>query len=1184
MRDILTALAGLVILVLAAALVVPPFVNWEGQRAAVDAALARSLGVPVRSDGRLEIRLLPSPRLRVDHFVLGGGGRPALDARFVKAEIALTPLLSGEIRFTETRIGRAEVTVPVTEGGAPVVPPELSTALGGRDLAVEDLQVAQLLFTTLVPATGRTDQFYAESVRLAAPRLAGPWRIEGQAGPLPFRLATGAPSADGVVPVKVTAGGDTAPRIEIDARLGLAGDPSRGLVPEATGTARLVVGPPAQAAGPMLPFSLQGAFKARGRVATFDGLALEIDGGGAPLRLTGRGTLDLPGLKAALSLDARRLDLDAFLAGPSGQALLARGFSAFGPPLPGTVAIDLAVESATIGLGEWTGLSAAAILRPSGALALRRLAATAPGGVQLALDGDLAGPGSFAGRLAVKAAASDRLARLLDRFGFGSPLLRLLDGRAFEAAADVTAALPVLSLRNARVTLGEARLTGSARYSPATGDAGRPRLDAQLVADGLDLAELPPLRGLFETLRDHDLGLTLQARDLRYGAGGPRTGEIAASLQSEGPALRVDSLEVKGLAGAQASLSGRIAADGSGRIAGRVTAPKAAPLVDLLERTLVAEASAVPRFLRDGSLVLDVTLERDPGAVETGRLRSHARGEAAGGRLGLSLVTLGGRLDSLDARLDRIPSGLWLGRPQDPALAMPAALSLAGRRADAGAPLAMTLMGDLAGARITTARPLLLDDAAALPREGEIGIDSPDLRPLAGFLGRSAIPPAAVPARLTLALGREGERPRVALDGSVLGSPVAATLVRGEDGVVSGSARLDQLSLPWLAAALMLDAPAASAATWPASRFGPAPATGLRGSLATTVRRLDLGRGLVAEGARFDLGLGPEGLSLRQFDGALAGGRLAGSATLARQGGQATLSGEVLLTDLAIPALTGGEAVRGRLSGRLRVGAAGDSTAALVGNLAGSGEIRLADLALREIDPAGVERALGRLLAEEDPLRTGRVEQVVSEEFGRGMLRIPGPLAVPAAVVGGVLRTSTLALDLGPSSWSGLIQVDLRALRLDARGILTAGRTPRGWTAPAPTLALALVGPVANPVRETDVTPLTTALAAVVLQRELDKIELIEADRNELSRRRSRLEMDRFRAGAEAEWARRQAEEKVRAEAAARAEAARAAEEARRRTEEETARRRAEEALRKAEEDAARARETHPAQTSQPAD
>ncbi|WP_238312679.1 AsmA-like C-terminal region-containing protein [Methylobacterium crusticola] len=1196
MRDILTALAGLVILILAAALIAPPFIPWEAQRAVVDAALSRSLGVEARSDGRLEIRLLPSPRLRVDHLVLATGrDRPALDARFVKAELALTPLLSGEMRFTETRIGRGEVTLPMTEAGSFLRPPPLE----GRDLAVEDLRVAQLLLTTVVAATGRTDQLYAENVRLAAPRLAGPWRAEGEAGAVPFRIVTGAPGPDGAVPVKVAAGGDTVPRLEVDARVALSPEADGGEVPEASGSARLVVGPPAQAAGAALPLSLQGSFKARGRLAAFDGLTLELPGD-APLRLAGRGTLDAAAARASLALEARRLDLDAFLAGPSGQALLARGLGALGFSLPGFVALDVAAESAAFARDEWSGIALGAVLRPSGAVTLRRLEATAPGGTRIALNGDVSVSGGFSGHVAVQAPASDRLARLADRLGFASPLLRLLDGRPFAGQADVAAALPDVSLRNARVALGAARLTGSARYVPAGPDGERPRFDAQIVADGLDVAELPPLRGVVDALQDHDVGLTLLARDLRYGPAGPRTGEIAASLQSEGAALRLDSLEVRDLAGAQVSLSGRIGPDGAGRIAGRLSAPVAAPLVDLLARTFVEEARYLPAFLRDGPVALDVTLERDPGGAEEGRLRSHARGSAAGGRLGLALVTRAGRIDSLDARLDGVASGRWLGRPDDPALKAPASLRLGGRRAgEAGAPLALTVEAELAGAALSTTRPLALQIGDVPLRDGEILVASPDLRPLAGLLGRAPAVQEPVPARVTVAFGASGSAPRLALAGTVAGGALEATLSREPGGPLAGSASLDRLSLPWLASALVLGQGPAGAEPWPAGRFGPAPAPP-PARLAVAARRLDLGRGLVAEGARFGLAVGPEGLTLRDFEAGLAGGRLTGTATLARQGDQATVAGEGVLTAASIQALVGGDAIRGQASLRLRLGAAGDSVAALVGNLAGSGGLELAGLGVRDLDPAAVDRALGRLLAEEDPLRAGRVERVVAEEFARGPLSVPGPVAVPASLVGGVLRTGSLALDLGPSSWSGLVQVDLRTLRLDARGTLTAQATPRAWTAPPPTLGLALAGPLARPVREVDVVPLSNLLAAVVLQRELDKIETIEADRNERARRQSRLEMDRARAVEEArqsllraeEAARQRAQAAVDAAARLRAEQAAAAEAARLRAEQaaaaEAARLRAEqaaaaEAARLRAEEEARARDAgaQPAETSQ---
>lgn len=372
MRDLLTALAGAVILVLVAALAVPPFIDWPAHRGLVDRTLARSLGLPVRSEGRIEIRLLPSPRLRLDRLHLGDDpGKPALqnppalqspalDLRFVKAEVALSPLLKGEVRFTETRIGRAELQVPVTEGDAPLVPFGIGDALRGRDLAIEDLHVQQFLLTTVVPATGRTDQFLADGLHLQAPTLAGPWRVEGTGGGVPFRLATGEPGADGSVALKLSGGGDTRPRFEADARVALVPadarfadaksadakpgartrDP-RPLVVQAEGSARLVVGPPNQAAGAYLPFSLTGKFKARGPLVRFETVQAEVDPGGKALRLAGTGQIDLRRWRAGLALDARRLDLDAFLMSAAGQALVARGVPKTGAGLPVMLDLDL---------------------------------------------------------------------------------------------------------------------------------------------------------------------------------------------------------------------------------------------------------------------------------------------------------------------------------------------------------------------------------------------------------------------------------------------------------------------------------------------------------------------------------------------------------------------------------------------------------------------------------------------------------------------------------------------------------------------------------------------------------------------------------------------------------------------------------------------------------------------------
>ncbi|MCJ2081750.1 AsmA family protein [Methylobacterium sp. J-090] len=1162
MRDILTALAGIVVLLLVAALAVPPFVAWEGQRGLIDGAVSRSLGLPARSEGRIEVRLLPSPRLRFDRLRLGdqpakpgfdkpGLDKPSLDLHFVKAEVALSPLLTGAVRFTETRIGRAELRLPVTEGEAILVPADLAAGLAGRDLAIEDLQVRQFLITTQVPATGRTDQIYAEAVRLSAPRLTGPWRAEGTSRGVPFRVSTGEPTPEGLLPVKLSAGGDTRPYAEIDAKVslaaaaGAAGPSERAVIPQAEGTARLVVGPPSQAAGAYLPVTLGGAFTARGAVARFKSLDLDIDPGGRALRLSGTGRVDVRNGRAALALGARRLDLDAFLLSAAGQALLARGLPRAGTHLPVSIDVDLAIDSLALGLEDWSNLALAGTLERSGGLVLKRFSATAPGAATVSASGEIdADPTPrFTGQLALDAPASDGFGRYLGKLGLEGPGIALLDGRPIRASADLSAAPLSVSLRNLRLDLGPARITGNARYrAPEAGTRGR--VDAQLAAQGIDIAALPSFSGALADLQGHDLGLVLQARDVRYGPASSGNGTIAASIQSDGASLAIDSLDVTDLAGANASLSGRIGADGAGRIAGRVSAPVAAPLLALLDKAWIAEARLVPQAFREGGLDLGVTLERDAGAADT--LRTTAKGAAAGGSLDLDLVSRAGRIGQLDLTLAAPSAATWFGRAGGAGLAGPARLHLSGIRA-AGAEgeasgLALRVTGTVADLTIATTRPILLDGEAGfgLARAGEIRLGSPDLAPFVRLVGGTAPIPATLPADLTLGLSRAGDEARVAVTGRFAGSAVSGEIGIAPGGEITGRASLGRLSVPALAAALVMPEgrPGADAAF---ARFSAPPAIRPRIVLALGVESLDLGRGFVATGTTLTARLEDGTLGLSDLAGTLAGGRLTGAVTLSRQGGAASIAGEGALSGAGLAGLVGPGPVSGRLGASLRFGTSGETPAALGNNLGGSGSLTLAALTLPGADPAGLARALDRALAEDDPLREGRLQALVAEELGAGPLTAPGPVTTPVTLVGGNLRGGPLTLDLGPARWTGTLGLDLRSGRLDARGTLTAATAPKAWTGGAPAIQLGFSGPVATPARQVDAGPSTNGLAALVLQRELESIELLEADQTERLRRRARIEMDKARAAALKAAADRAAAEKALADKLAAEEAARQA-------------------------------------------
>jgi septal ring factor EnvC (AmiA/AmiB activator) len=76
-------------------------------------------------------------------------------------------------------------------------------------------------------------------------------------------------------------------------------------------------------------------------------------------------------------------------------------------------------------------------------------------------------------------------------------------------------------------------------------------------------------------------------------------------------------------------------------------------------------------------------------------------------------------------------------------------------------------------------------------------------------------------------------------------------------------------------------------------------------------------------------------------------------------------------------------------------------------------------------------------------------------------------------------------------------------------------------------------GPLSRPVRTLDVGPLTNGLAAVVLARELDRIDTFEADQNERQRRNSQrqMELDRRAAAEAARRAREEAARRAREEA-----------------------------------------------------
>jgi hypothetical protein len=1155
LRDILTIIASLVILVLSAALIAPPLIDWEGQRDWIDGAITRAAGTDARTDGAIELRLLPSPRLQVEGLRIGdqAPGTAALEARGVTTELDLTPLLRGEVRFREARAERAEIRIPRDERGGFRLRPDLLDAARTNELTVENLQIGRLTVTAVVPATGRTDQFRAEDVTIEAQRLAGPWRAEGLSAGVPFRLVTGELAPDGTVQVKLAGGGDRVPRFDVDARLALAGD-----TPAATGTARLAFGPPAQAvtSGVQVPVVVQTTFKTEDRAILLDPLTVEA-GEGAAIRLSGTGTFRTDDPRLTLRLEGRRVDAEPILVSSDGRSLQAR-LADWAPALP-TFPVDLSLTLGSIGLAgeELADVVLRGALDREG-VRVEEFALTGPGNSRLLVSGRaaLAASGSASGRIGLTSSSSDRLARYLDRLGLRGPFGGLLDGRPLDVSTDVALAPPVLSFSNARLRVGDALLTGSGRYTVPEANA-RGRLEAQIAAQGIDIQQLPQVSGLFEATQYLDIGFTLDGRDIRDGP--QRTaGRITARIQSDGPTLVVETLDIANLAGANARVSGRITPNGTGRIAGRVTAQRAAPLVDLIGTLWVGGVTRlVPPFLREGALDLEVVSERTPatpGAPDL-TLRTSVRGTAAGGRFEGEALSRDGATQTLLVRLGTDNTGRWIDRPNLPALRRPSTLEIAGTRTGAGR-YSVTLAGDVAGARLATLRPFAFDTFDGVVDTGEADVTAADITPFLTLMGEGAAGGTPVPVQGRVSVAREGSATLLQIGGRVAGEGVNARLLARSRSEITGEVAVDRLSLPWLVNALALNAPAEPRPTapWSAARFGE-PGRLLAGLQAqVSARRVDLGRGLEAENAAFALAARADGLSIQNFNASLVGGGLiAGGVNVAREGTRASVSGEGTWREVSLATLVGQTPFAATLSGRLQFGATAETLAGLAADLGGGGEMRVLGLQIPNADPAGLARGLARLLAEDDPLAVRRLDAVMAEELNRAAFR-PLPVTAQATMVGGSLRLSPFLADGGAGLWQGSVAFDAKTLALDARGTLTARGNVRGWTGALPFMGVNWRGPFRAPLREIDSGPLTNGVASIVLQRELEKIEAFEAEGNERQRRNNRLEMDRQRERDRiaAEEAARQA--RIREEAERRAAEERARVEAERRAAEERAR------------------------------
>jgi hypothetical protein len=1042
MRDLLTYIGIGLIALLTAALAAPYLIDFEAHRARIAEEIASSSGAQVALNGPLSLRLLPTPQISADNVELSGSAG-SLRAKSAFLELSLPALIQGRLQFSQARCEDCDISIET----------EKPIAANAAALQFDQLVLRGARITLL--KTGAPGLVVEKlDLSASAPALDGPWRGQGafsaRGEKFSFSFA-GDALAKKMMPIKasLTAPGETG-RLDVDGRLDFGGD--------------LRFEGNAKASGELAP----GPWQAEAQFfAGLDGveaqsLSARLGDRALSAKISGAARYQVKTDKIALDLSATQIDAawTVFFTDP----LLAAGASA-GP-------IDLRLRADSL---DWAGASFSQIevsRQTGGPLTLR---GNGPGGSHLDVAA-ASDKGFWRGMGGLKIANYGAFVAGLPDV---APFPRLAFG-AVEIGGDFTASPEEFVLNRGNLALDRAHFQGDLRFRPKSQER-RAFFAAHLAAPALDLDAAPDLGDALP--EDVDLDLALEAQTVRLARNGQKLGEaghVRAHFLRDGVSSRLEKLDLQKVGGADMTASaawGRNFAGLKGEA--RLKAADMSELAQFFARLFPGAATRA--FASRGKAFSPADLVARAGGGDAG----FSLGGALGGAkifASLAPASVGKWSAALDFAAP--DGGVLLGQLGSPLLSAqklgPAHISAKTEAAPDGK-LAVIATGDLAGAH-GDFHGAVEDFAGSPAVSGDLALNGDFSRILSGFGATAA------PARLQAKLDqRDGAIRLREMAGAWGATRFSGDVSMSADGI-DGSLSCDRLQATTLAALVLgAPAPAKQGALWSSLSFAPVVVDPPR------VRRLAVETDdLLPFGgrARFDLALGPGLFSVSEAKVEAGDSSLSGRLDLRREGAQVTVTGDVEVERLTAknPALSAA------FGGKLHFAGNGASLAALIGSLAGAGEIRADTLGVSGASIDGPDDALAASEKNDAPFDASATAKSLDAFFARGAAELAQP-ALSARLADGKL---VLTREEGAEPRLE-ISYDLRDATMAL--ILSAGarRAPEGWTATLPRAEVVWSGPWSAPARRIESTAFVNAVAARALEREQTRIEEMKArDRERL--------------------------------------------------------------------------------------
>jgi hypothetical protein len=1106
----LLGLAIAVILALLAALIGPYFIDWSQFRPQFEREASRVIGMPVRVDGEIDARLLPTPSLRLRGVAIGARSDVNnVSVEKLEVEFSLGDLMRGEWRANELTLNGMVLELGLDQRGRM----DWASRAGSFNigaLTVDRFHVTGAL--ALNDAASRTslrldDIAFTGEVRALAGSVRGEGitRVDGVR--YPFRVAMGR-TADGAAQrVRLTLDPGARPlAADLDGVLHFD-----DALPRFDGALTVSKPAPAKSNAPInpadAPWRIAGKLKADPASAKLEQVEAVFGPDDNGLKFTGQADARFgasPRLRA--SLTARQLDADRFLAqsggaAPSPAEFLSnlRGMIAAAPAMP--MASEFDIDADFVNLGARPVQNIAIDLRANASeWWVDKFEFRAPGSARVAVTGRISEPGDkahFAGVLNVEAGDPEGFALWLQ----GQSDNAYRSQRPLKARGDLVVSRDRVAVDALKAEVDGRPVEGAISFAATD---GKGRFDASLKAERLDFdssaAFARAMGGALKTWPDEAL-LNLDIAQLNVGS--QTFKPVLARFVYNAKAISLERLRIGDADGVTIDGNGsfdRTAATGQLNLgATSATLDPLARLVAPIAPEFSRRIAAVPAGA--GNVWVGLALELDKPQGDRVGLRTsvdihspHVKGALTAAMTppiaslrDLDTDALAKNEASLTAKLTAERGGALLAL-----LGLEGALGIGNGPAQFDASVTgvwnapLKLKAKLAGNGLDaeidgSAEPFKADRAANV----SLNLRKANFAPLIGVARTERAPlPVALTSRVAVAGSKVSFD---SLDGTIAGARVRGKLsfTLGDEIGVEGGVGADVVDVP--SALLVALGAAGHDSSEPLNR---GLLSGWRGRVEFAALRGTMPGG---EFRPFNGVLRNDGqaLVLEGLTAGLGGGNLKADLSARKSPEGVALTGRVQLEGVDGAALKhrGLAMPAGRVSARISVSGQGRSAAALIGSLNGNGSVTIEQARIAGLDPRAFEaatRASDAGIARDD----AKLVAAVGPALAAGALNV-ATAEIPFAIRDGQLRVSntTLAGEGARLNLSG--GYDIAADQMDVRAALTPVATDMAGIG-RPEILVLLFGSPDKPDRSIDVAALSSWLGLRAIDRETKRLDAIE--------------------------------------------------------------------------------------------